>query len=153
MAESGKCSCAGGDKSRMIFPCAGQANTGQIANQAAIRLSDEDYGAFVCTALLASGSESLASRAKEMDEVVAIDGCSMNCAKKIIEQTGAHVHQHLVVTNLGVEKNGNDRSFTPEQVESIVSAAWKGEGKIEDSGSEKQKQSQGCGCGCSENCL
>lgn len=146
MAEQTSCSCAGGEKSRMIFPCAGQANTGQISNLAAIQLSDEGYGAFVCTALLASGSESLAEKAKEVDEVVAIDGCGMNCAKKIVEQAGAPVHQHLVITELGVEKKSGDRSFTPDQVETIVSAAWKGEGKLQESGSEKKKPSGGCDC-------
>jgi uncharacterized metal-binding protein len=152
MADEMKCSCAGGDKSRMIFPCSGQANTGQIANQAAIQLSDEDYGVFACTALLASGSESLAKRTHEIDEVVVIDGCKMACAKKIVEQVGGPVHQHLVVTEIGFEKTGSDRSFTPDQVEVIVSAAWKGEGKIVDSESENKSPSSGCGCGCNGTC-
>lgn len=145
MAEQSSCSCGGGDKSRMIFPCAGQANTGQITNQAAIQLSDEGYGGFVCTALLASGSDSLAEKAKEVDEVVAIDGCGMNCVKKIVELAGATVHQHLVVTSLGVEKNSGDRAFTSDQVEVIVSAAWKGEGKLQDPDSDTKKSSEGCG--------
>jgi uncharacterized metal-binding protein len=80
-------------------------------------------------------------------EVVAIDGCGMDCARKIIEQAGVVVHQHLVVTDLGIIKNSADRSFTTEQVESIVSAAWKGEGKIQGSGSAKKAPSGGCGCG------
>lgn len=132
MAEQAPCSCAGGDKSRLIFPCGGQANTGQISNQAAIGLDEEGYGGYVCTALLAS-SESLAKRANEVDEVVAIDGCGMHCAKKIAEKAGVQVQQHLVITDLGIEKKSGDRSFTPDQVECIVSAAWKGEGKSQDS--------------------
>ncbi|HWQ68181.1 MAG TPA: putative zinc-binding protein [Methanospirillum sp.] len=146
MTPQSPCSCNGGDKSRVIFPCAGQANTGQISNQVAIQLSDEGYGAFVCTALLASGSESLAERVRGVDEIVAIDGCGMNCAKKIVEQAGSTVHQHLVITDLGIEKNSTDRTFTSEQVEAIVSATWKGEGKQGDSGSEKKTSSGGCGC-------
>lgn len=146
MAEQKSCGCGDNEKSRLVFPCAGQANTGQITNQAAIQLDDEGYGAFVCTALLASGSESLAERVKEVDEVVAIDGCVMNCAKKIVEQAGSPVHQHLVVTDLGIEKKSGDRSFTPDQVEAIASAAWKGEGKLQESGSGGEKSSGGCGC-------
>jgi uncharacterized metal-binding protein len=135
MAEQAPCSCAGGDKSRILFPCCGQANTGQISNSVAIQLDDEGYGGYACTALLAS-SEALATRAREVDEVVAIDGCGMACAKKIAEAAGVLVHQHLVITDLGVEKKSGDRSFPPGQVEMIASAAWKGEGK-----------SGGCGCG------
>lgn len=147
MAEQAPCTCGSNEKNRLIFPCSGQANTGQISNQAAIQLSDEGYGSFVCTALLASGSESLVERGREVQEVVAIDGCGMDCARKILEQAKVPVHQHLVVTDLGVTKNTADRSFTKDQVESIVSAAWKGEGKIQESGSEKKASSGGCDCG------
>ncbi|MBN1167713.1 MAG: putative zinc-binding protein [Methanospirillaceae archaeon] len=147
MAEQAPCTCGSNEKNRLIFPCSGQANTGQISNAAAIQLSDEGYGSFVCTALLASGSESLAGKAKEVEEVVAIDGCGIHCARKIIEQAGVPVHQHLVVTDLGIEKKNNDRSFTPEQVEEIVFAAWRGEGKPEEISAGKKSPSGGCGCG------
>ena len=149
MADTAPCSCAGGEKSRLIFPCCGQANTGQISNQAAIQLDEEGYGGYACTALLVS-SETLANRAKEVDEVVAIDGCGLACAQKIAEKAGVPVHQHLVITDLGIEKKSGDRGFTPEEVESIVSAAWKGEGKLQDSGDGGKKSS--CGCGCSGTC-
>ena len=152
MAEQVSCSCAGGDKSRIIFPCCGQANTGQISNAAAIQLDEEGYGAYACTALLVS-SETLAKRATEVDEVVAIDGCGMACAKKIADSAGVTVHQHLVITDLGVEKKSGDRLFTKEEVESIASAAWKGEGEVKESDSEKKKPSGGSGgCGCSGKC-
>jgi len=132
MAEQTSCSCAGGDKSRIIFPCCGQANTGQITNATAIQLDEEGYGAYACTALLAT-SEPLVKRTQEVDEVVAIDGCGMDCAKKIAEQAGVAVHQHLVITDLGIEKKSGDRLFTEKEVESIASAAWKGEGKLQES--------------------
>ncbi len=132
MAGQSPCSCGGGELSRLIFPCCGQANVGQISNQAAIQLDEEGYGAYACTTLLAS-SEQLARRAQEVDEVVAIDGCTMACAKKIAEKAGVTVHQHLLLTDLGIEKKSGDRSFTPDQVESVVSAAWKGNGKSESS--------------------
>lgn len=152
MAEQAPCSCGGGDKSRIIFPCCGQANTGQITNAAAIQLDEEGYGGYACTALLATSPE-LANRASEVDEVVAIDGCGMDCAKKIAEAAGVPVHQHLVITELGIEKVRGDRSFTSEQVEAIVSAAWKGEGKSEESESSGKKPG-GCsgGCGCGGKC-
>ncbi|MDD1728277.1 MAG: putative zinc-binding protein [Methanospirillum sp.] len=151
MAEQGPCSCGGGDKSRIIFPCCGQANTGQISNAAAIQLDEETYGGYACTALLAS-SEALAKRANEVDEVVAIDGCGMHCAKKIAENAGVPVHQHLVITDLGIEKKSGDRSFTPDQVEAIASAAWKGEGELQESGKGKKPSDGSGGCGCSGKC-
>ncbi len=146
MAGQTPCSCAGGDKSRIIFPCCGQANTGQVSNAAAIQLDEEGYGGYACTSLLAS-SEALAKRANEVDEVVAIDGCAMHCAKKIAESAGVTVRQHLVITDLGVEKKSGDRSFSHDQVESIASAAWKGDGKIQETESSGKKKTGGCDCG------
>jgi len=84
---------------------------------------------------------------------VAIDGCAMHCAKNIAESAGVKVKQHLVITDLGVDKTSGDRSFTPEQVESVASAAWKGEGKVEESESSGKKPSDGPGgCGCGGKC-
>jgi len=52
-----------------------------------------------------------------------------------------------MVTDMGIEKKSSDRSFSLDQVETIVFAAWKGEGKRDESGSEKKKYSGSCGCG------
>nr|WP_319538152.1 putative zinc-binding protein [uncultured Methanospirillum sp.] len=145
MAEQPLCSCAGGDASRIIFPCGGQANTGQISNQVAIQLEEEGYGKFSCTTLLIS-SEDLVKKAASMDAVIAIDGCDKACARKIAEKVGVPVYQHLLIPNLGVEKKTGDRSFTQEEVESIVSAAWKGEGILSASQKGSTCSFQGCRC-------
>jgi len=83
---------------------------------------------------------------------VAIDGCGMYCVKKIAEQAGVPVHQHLVITDMGVEKKSGDRSFTMEEVESIASAAWKGEGKLPESEGGKKSSDSSGGCGYSGKC-
>jgi len=145
MAKQTLCSCAGGDASRIIFPCGGQANTGQISNQAAIQLEEEGYGKFSCTTLLVS-SEDLVKKAASMDAVIVIDGCDKACARKIAEKAGVPVYQHLMIPDLGVEKKTGDRSFTQEEVESIASAAWKGEGVLSASQKGSTCSSQGCGC-------
>lgn len=140
------CSCGGNEPERVIFPCAGQANTGQITNLAAIQLTEEGFGKIVCTALLATGSEGLIERAKGADGVVVLDGCPMDCAKKIAEANRVPVSQHIVVTDLGIEK-GPSRSYTEDDIETIVSACWEGEGKA-----GKSEKRSGCGCGCGSGC-
>jgi len=145
MAEQTLCSCIGGDASRIIFPCGGQANTGQISNQAAIQLEEEGYGKFSCTTLLVS-SEDLVKKAASMDAVIVIDGCDKACARKIAEKVGVPVYQHLMIPDLGIEKKTGDRSFTKEEVESIASAAWKGDGVLSESQNVSSSTSQSCGC-------
>jgi uncharacterized metal-binding protein len=59
MTERSTCSC--GDttgisgKKRILFPCAGVENVGQITNLAALQLTEEGFGVATCVALLAIG--------------------------------------------------------------------------------------------------
>jgi len=131
MAETPTCSCGANEPGRIIFPCAGQANTGQLTNLAAVELTEEGYGSIACVALLAIGAEGLVTGAKNADEVVVIDGCPMHCAKKIAEAQGVVPAQHVVVTDLGIAK-GPSKSYTPDDVETVVSACWRGVGKSAD---------------------
>ena len=126
------CSCGANEPKRIIFPCAGQANVGQLTNLAAIQLTEEGYGSIACVALLAIGTETLIANALNADEVVILDGCPMLCAKKIAGAQGVAAGQHLVMTELGITK-GPSKSYTQDDVEKIVAACWKGEGRKNDS--------------------
>ncbi|MFA5268936.1 MAG: putative zinc-binding protein [Methanoregula sp.] len=154
MTEKPTCSCGANEPKRIIFPCAGQANTGQLTNLAALQLTEEGYGSIACVALLATGAESLVANAMNTDEVVILDGCPMLCAKKIAGAQGIAAGQHLVVTELGITK-GPSKSYTNDDIEKIVAACWKGEGRKNDSAKPAKKtggKDSGCGCGCGGTC-
>jgi uncharacterized metal-binding protein len=154
MADTPSCSCGQNEKKRIIFPCAGQANTGQLTNLAAVQLTEEGFGSIACIALLAIGSEGLVANAKNVDEVVILDGCPMLCAKKIAESQGVSVGQHLVMTDLGIIK-GPSKSYTDDDIENIVSACWAGQGRKEATGKRSKgdpEAGSGCGCGCGGYC-
>jgi uncharacterized metal-binding protein len=154
MTETPTCSCGANEPKRIIFPCAGQANVGQLTNLAAVQLTEEGYGNIACVALLAIGTESLIENAKNADEVVILDGCPMLCAKKIAEAQGVTASQHLVMTELGITK-GPSKNYTEDDVEKIVSACWGGEGKKKQVTKPSKKTSgpdNGCGCGCGGTC-
>jgi uncharacterized metal-binding protein len=153
MAEQPTCSCGANEQKRIIFPCAGQANTGQLTNLAALQLTEEGYGSIACVALLAIGAENLVANAKNADEVVVLDGCPMLCAQKIADAQGVPVGQHLVVTELGITK-GPSKNYTNDNIETIVAACWKGAGRRIGSDPSKKagKKDGGCGCGCNGTC-
>src|SRR5512136_2290026 len=154
MAEKPACSCGANEPKRIIFPCAGQANVGQLTNLAALQLTEEGYGSIACAALLATGAESLVANALNADEVVILDGCPMLCAKKIAGAQGIAAGQHLVLTELGITK-GPSKSYTEDDVENVVAACWKGEGRKTESAKPGKKSGgndSGCGCGCSGTC-
>ncbi|MDE4908561.1 putative zinc-binding protein [Methanogenium marinum] len=129
------CSCGEAQQTektvnRIIFPCAGVANTGQITNCAAIQLTEEGYGGAACTALLATGAKGIVDAAKDADEVIILDGCPARCVGKIAEAQGICVAQNIVVTELGIEKKGS-REYTEDDIETVVSAVWEGKGRTE----------------------
>jgi len=154
MTETPTCSCGANEPKRIIFPCAGQANTGQLTNLAAVQLTEEGYGSIACVALLAIGAEGLVTNAKNVDEVVILDGCPMLCAKKIADAQEVPVGQHLVMTELGITK-GPSKSYTNDDIEKIVAACWRGEGRKKDvatPGKNAGEKDSGCGCGCGDTC-
>jgi len=154
MAETPTCSCGANEPKRIIFPCAGQANVGQLTNLAAIQLTEEGYGSIACVALLAIGTETLITNAKNADEVVILDGCPVLCAKKIAGAQGVPVEQHLVMTELGITK-GPSKDYTEDDIEKIVALCWKGEGRKMDAATPGKKtggKDSGCGCGCGGTC-
>ena len=149
MTEIPKCSCGANEPKRIIFPCAGQANVGQLTNLAALQLTEEGYGSIACASLLAIGAENLVANAMNADEVVILDGCPMLCAKKIAGAQGVAAGQHLVMTELGITK-GPSKSYTDDDIEKIVAACWRGEGRKMDVAKPGKKtggKDSGCGCG------
>ena len=149
MTEKSTCSCGSNEPKRIIFPCAGQANVGQLTNLAALQLTEEGYGSIACAALLATGAENLIANAMNADEVVILDGCPMLCAKKIAGAQGVAAGQHLVLTELGIAK-GPSKSYTNDDIEKVVAACWKGEGRVQDTAKPEKKtgrKDSGCGCG------
>lgn len=154
MTETPSCSCGQNEPKRIIFPCAGQANVGQLTNLAALQLTEEGYGSIACVALLAIGTESLVANAMSADEVVILDGCPMQCGKKIAGAQGVAAGQHLVLTELGITK-GPSKTYTDDDIGRIVAACRKGEGRKGDivkPGKKNGGKDSGCGCGCGGTC-
>lgn len=135
MVSKQECACGdtsalAGGKKRIIFPCSGTANVGLISNAAALQLADEGYGVATCIVLLGSGDDGLKRRIAEADEVVIIDGCPSLCGAKIAEGHGVTPLQHIVITRLGIDKVYS-RDYSEEEVETVISAAWEGKGRID----------------------
>ncbi|HKM42172.1 MAG TPA: putative zinc-binding protein [Methanocorpusculum sp.] len=155
MTEKTTCSCGQNEAKRLIFPCAGQSNAGQLTNLAAIQLTEEGYGKIVCTSLLATGNKGIVKSARNADEVVVLDGCPMSCAAKIAENQGVKVGQNIIVTELGIAK-GPSKSYTTDDIEKVVAACWAGEGRSEEAEKKEKKDSDTkiseCGCGCGRSC-
>ncbi len=105
MQES--CSCEA--KAIMILPCSGASNVGQIANQAALELRAEGYGKMYCIVGIGAHIQPMVQSARDADAIVAVDGCEVCCAKKLLEHMEIEPTRHVVVTQLGIAKNYETR--------------------------------------------
>ncbi len=100
---SERCYCESGTV--LIFTCSGASNVGQIANQAAIRLTEEGTGKMYCLAGIGGHIPVMIEATRAADRVVVIDGCDTACARKTIEHAGLLVTDWVCVTEEGISKN------------------------------------------------
>lgn len=99
--------CTAGEQQIMLLSCSGGSNVGQLANQAAVELTQEGYGKMFCLAGIGGRLSGFMQSAKDVPTMVAIDGCQVGCAKAILEQGEVPVKHYLVLTDEGIEKNKN----------------------------------------------
>jgi len=91
----------------VIFPCSGGSNCGQIANQVAVHLTEEGVGTLFCLAGIGAHISGMIESAKSAKRLVAIDGCSVECAKKTLEHAGLTITDYIDITTEGIAKNKN----------------------------------------------
>jgi uncharacterized metal-binding protein len=91
----------------LIFTCSGGSNVGQIANETAMRLSNQGIGGMSCLAGIGGHVSGFAEATREVKKVVVIDGCPVHCARKTLEHAECPVTVHVVVTDIGVQKTSD----------------------------------------------
>ncbi len=113
--------CTSNASNVMILPCSGGSNVGQLANRAAIELTQEGFGRMFCLAGIGGHLSGFVRSAKDVPQMIAIDGCDIGCAKALLEHVGVPVKSYLVVTDLGINKN-HDFSLKEEEVTVVKQA-------------------------------
>lgn len=112
-----ECTCEASEV--LLFPCSGGSNCGQIANQVAIKLTEDNVGKMYCLAGIGAHESVMLDTARAARKVVAIDGCQVACARKTIEHTGIAVTDWVCVTEEGVAKTPEFK-LDPEEIDLIV---------------------------------
>ncbi len=116
--------CCGNDKKKtvLLYACSGGANVAEIADKSARELMFAGQGSMFCLAGLGAGIGGMIQTAKDADVNLVIDGCPMDCAKKVFEKAGVANFTYVRVTDLGIEKVKGVRC-TQEQVDKVVAKA------------------------------
>jgi uncharacterized metal-binding protein len=88
----------------LIFACSGAADVGGIADLAARKLTAEGTGKMFCLAGVGGRVSGILKTTGEAENILAIDGCPLDCTKLSLEEAGFSEYRHMRVTDLGLEK-------------------------------------------------
>ncbi|MBN1845353.1 MAG: putative zinc-binding protein [Sedimentisphaerales bacterium] len=111
-----KSGCCGGTK--LIFACSGAADVGEIADRAARQMTRDGAGRMFCLAGVGGRVEPIMKTTEAAEQILALDGCDLDCVKKTLQQAGLTRFAHLRVTDLGLEKGK-----TPASDQAVASVA------------------------------
>ena len=116
--------CCGGSakKTVLLYACSGGANVAEIADRAARELMFSGCGSMFCLAGIGAGIQGMVQTARDADLNLVLEGCPMDCAKKIFDNAGITNYVQVKVTDLGIEKVKGVRA-TDEQVARAMEAA------------------------------
>ena len=111
-----------GGKTVLLYACSGGANVAEVADRAARQLAAEGRGTMFCLAGLGAGIDSMILTARDADLNVVLDGCPMDCAKKIFDRAGLTNYVQVKVTDLGIEKTKGIRAADSEVARVVAKA-------------------------------
>jgi len=80
------CACGGGNI--YVFACSGAADVGALSDRVARKLSRSGKGKMYCMAAVGANIPEKIAPLKNALGLVAIDGCSSLCSKKVLERAG-----------------------------------------------------------------
>lgn len=90
-----ECAC-GEDDSKLLFPCSGGSDVGELSDLVARKMTRMGLGDMYCLAGVGGHVSGIIASTKAATQAVVIDGCPVACAKKTLE----HIGVQPIVINL-----------------------------------------------------
>jgi uncharacterized metal-binding protein len=116
--ENNSCLCGSTDK--MVLTCSGASDVGHISDLVARKLRDEGIRKMNCLAVVGAGIEKSIEDFKKKN-ILVIDGCPIDCGKRIMDKTGFTNYHYMRVTELGFVKG--QTPVTDEVIEKVFEMA------------------------------
>ncbi|MDD5597972.1 MAG: putative zinc-binding protein [Victivallaceae bacterium] len=102
MSEKKSCACSSAPK--LIFPCSGSADVGEITDRAARKLMRNGDGKMFCLAGIGGRVSGIIKSTASASKVLVIDGCPLSCAKNCMELAGFKNFEYINLAELGMQK-------------------------------------------------
>ena len=87
----------------LVMACSGASDIGYLSDNVARKLRDNGVCTMKCLAMVASENQQLIESLK-IANVLIIDGCPVDCGKKIMEKAGLNNFAYLRLTDHGFQK-------------------------------------------------
>jgi uncharacterized metal-binding protein len=108
------------DKRRpIVYACSGASSAAQLANHIAVRLDRLEVAEMSCIAGVGGDVRLLVRTAKSGRPIIALDGCALQCAAKILARHGLKADKHLDLSELGVKKLKH-KDFDPQEAARVL---------------------------------
>ncbi len=125
MSDKISCECECSTAPKLIFACSGASDVGEISDRAARLLTREGKGKMYCLAGIGGRVSGIVATTEAASQVLAIDGCPLDCAKNCLKEAGFTTFAHVRLADLGMEKGKS-----PVTDERIEKAAERGRGLL-----------------------
>jgi uncharacterized metal-binding protein len=112
------CLCGSGDY--IVMACSGASDVGQVSDLVARELRDNGVRKMNCLAVVGAGIEKSIENFKTK-ELLVIDGCPIDCGKRMMEQHNFTNYKYLRVTDLGFVKGNTP--VTEETIQKVYEKA------------------------------
>lgn len=109
-----------GGASNLIFPCSGGSDVGALSDLAARQMTRDGSGKMYCLAGVGAQIPGILSTTRGASKILAVDGCPMDCARKILERAGFSQFVHLRLSDAGFQKGASPS--TPDNVSKVAAA-------------------------------
>jgi uncharacterized metal-binding protein len=97
----------------IVMACSGASDVGQVSDLVAWKLCDDNQRAMKCLAMVAAEDKKFIESCKSAN-VLVIDGCPVDCGKKIMERAGLTNYNYVRLSDWGYKKGQSPA--TPELV-------------------------------------
>jgi len=116
MTDQSGCACDAAP--RLIFACSGAADVGEVSDRAARILANQGAGNMFCLAGIGGKVSGIVKSAQAASDILVIDGCKLDCAKRCLAEVGITDITHVRVTDHGFNKGKTP--VTDENISTIV---------------------------------
>ena len=92
------------EKLPLVYACSGASSAAQMANHLAVKLDRLQVAEMSCLASLGGDVKPFVKIARSGRPIIALDGCPIQCAAKILQRHGLKADQHVDLSAWGCEE-------------------------------------------------